>query len=231
MSELSSLLALTIPLSWAAAVSPVTLSIFLIIMSMAKNPKLAGISFYLGAILVLLFILVIGIFLGHQLSMAGHTDDATMGAIDLFIGAILFLLGIKHVVSSEDSEDSKILKIIDVDPEASTLYKFYRYFIIGVIAFLLNFSTAIFVLAVGKAIGTSNAGLSNDIISTIILIVIALLIIEIPIIFFSVMPEKAKKITTPINKWINNHGNIVTGLFCIFIGIFVAYNGIGKIWI
>jgi threonine/homoserine/homoserine lactone efflux protein len=230
MTDLSSLLALTIPLSWAAAVSPVTLSIFLIIMSMAKNPKLAGISFYLGAILVLLFILVIGIFLGHQLNMAGHADDATMGAIDLFIGAVLFLLGLKHMIATEDTKNNKILKIIDVDPDASTLYKFYKYFSIGILAFILNFSTAIFVLAVGKAIGTSNAGLTNDIISTIILIIIALLIIEIPILFFIILPEKAKKITTPINKWINNHGNIVTGLFCIIIGLFVVYNGFQKIW-
>ena len=92
MSDLSSLLAITIPLSWAAAVSPVTLSIFLIIMSMAKKPRLAGVSFYLGAIVVLLITVFIGVFLGQKLNASGHTNPATMAAIDIFLGAILILL-------------------------------------------------------------------------------------------------------------------------------------------
>lgn len=40
------------PLAWAAAVSPTALSFFLIMISLSDNPRLAGISFYLGAIIV-----------------------------------------------------------------------------------------------------------------------------------------------------------------------------------
>lgn len=229
MSDLSSLLAITIPLSWAAAVSPVTLSIFLIIMSMAKKPRLAGISFYMGAIVVLLITVFIGVFLGQKLSASGHTNPATMAAIDIFLGAILILLGFRNFASKEDNNKGKLSKRLQIDPKTGTFSQFVKYFSIGIFAFLMNFSTAIFVLATGRTIGVANASLSSDTIATIILIIVALIIIEIPLLFFVIIPDKAHKVIEPVNEWITNHGNIVTGLFCVAIGFFVVYNGLQKL--
>jgi threonine/homoserine/homoserine lactone efflux protein len=229
MSELSSLLTATITLSWAAAVSPVTLSIFLILMSMTKNPKMAGVSFYLGAIVVLLITVFIGIFLGQKLTAGGVSDPGTMAAIDVFLGAVLFLLGLRNLVSKDESKSSRILKYLKIDPGSSSFSMFRRYFTVGVIAFLMNFSTAIFVLATGRVIGVTNAGFGPDALAIIVLIIIALLIIEIPLIFFLVLPKKAEKVTKPVNEWITEHGNILTGLFCIGIGLIVVLSGLQKI--
>jgi threonine/homoserine/homoserine lactone efflux protein len=231
MPDLSSLLAITIPLSWAAAVSPVTFSIFLVIMSMAKKPKLAGFSFYLGAVVVLLITVIIGVFLGQKLTASGQSNPATMAAIDIFLGAVLVLLGLRNFAAKEDNKGGNFLKRLEIDPNASTLSLFVKYFTIGIIAFLMNFSTAIFVLAVGRTIGVANAGFSNDAISVIVLIIISLLIIEVPLLFFVTFPKKAQKVLGPIDEWISNHGNIVTGLFCIAIGIFVVYSGLQKLGI
>lgn len=231
MSDLASLLAITIPLSWAAAVSPVTLSIFLVIMSMTEKPRLAGLSFYMGAIVVLLITVVIGIFLGQKLSVSGHADPTTMAAIDIFLGAVLFLLGFRNIVSKDQGKNKNILNRLQVDPKTGALRQFTKYFSIGIIAFLMNFSTAIFVLAAGRAIGVANSGLTNDTTSVLILILITLVIIEIPLIFFILLPDKAHKILNLVNEWISNHGNLVTGIFCIAIGFFVVYSGLGKLGI
>lgn len=231
MSDLASLLAVTIPLSWAAAVSPVTLSIFLVIMSMTKKPRLAGLSFYMGAIVVLLVTVFIGIFLGQKLSAAGHSDPITMASIDIFLGAVLFLLGFRNLTSKEHGKSNNILNRLQVDPDSSSSRLFFKYLSMGIIAFLMNFSTAIFVLAAGRAIGVANAGLINDSTSVIILIIITLIIIEIPLLFFIIFPEKAREVMNPVNKWISNHGNIVTGLFCLGIGAFVVYSGLQKLGI
>ncbi|MBI4814009.1 MAG: GAP family protein [Methanobacterium sp.] len=229
MSDLASLLAITIPLSWAAAVSPVTLSIFLVIMSMAKKPRLAGFSFYLGAIVVLLLTVLIGIFLGQKLSVSGHADPITMAAIDIFLGAVLFLLGFRNIVNPEHGKSTNILNRLQVDPKTSQLHQFIKYFSIGIIAFLMNFSTAIFILAAGRAVGVANAGLTNDTTSILLLILITLLIIEIPLLFFIILPDKAHEVMNPVNEWISHHGNLVTGIFCIAIGFFVVYSGLGKL--
>lgn len=229
MSDLASLLAITIPLSWAAAVSPVTLSIFLVIMSMAKKPRLAGFSFYIGAIVVLMVTVFIGIFLGQKLSASGHADPTTMAAIDIFLGAVLFLLGFRNMVSKEHGKNKHILNRLQVDPNTGKVRQFIKYFLIGIIAFLMNFSTAIFVLAAGRAIGVANSGFTNDTASVLILILIALLIIEVPLIFFVLIPNKAQKVLNPVNEWISSHGNLVTGIFCIAIGFFVVYSGLQKL--
>ena len=84
MSVLSQLLIQIIPLSWAAAVSPTALSLFMVMMSITDNPKLAGLSFYFGAIIVLLVTVIIGILLGNGLSSTGHSDPGTIACIDSF---------------------------------------------------------------------------------------------------------------------------------------------------
>jgi hypothetical protein len=48
MTDASSLITTILPLAGAAAVSPVALSVFLVIMSLSDDPKLPGLSFYLG---------------------------------------------------------------------------------------------------------------------------------------------------------------------------------------
>lgn len=196
---------------------------------MAKKPRLAGFSFYLGAVVVLVITVLIGVFLGQKLTASGQSNPATMAAIDLFLGAVLVLLGLRNFAAKQDNKGGNFLKRLEIDPNASTISLFVKYFTIGIIAFLMNFSTAIFVLAVGRSIGVVNAGLTNDAISVIILILIALLIIEIPLLFFVIFPKKARKILGPVDEWISNHGNIVTGLFCIAIGIFVVYSGLQKL--
>lgn len=181
--------------------------------------------------MVLLVTVLIGIFLGQKLSSAGHGDPITMASIDIFLGAVLFLLGLRNLATKEHGKSNNILNRLQVDPKISTPRQFIKYTSIGIVAFLMNFSTAIFVLAVGRAIGVANAGFMNDSASVIILIIIALLIIEIPLIFFVVVPDKAHNIMNPINEWISNHGNIVTGLFCLAIGFYVVYNGLQKLGI
>lgn len=229
MSELSSLLGVVVPLSWAAAVSPVAFSIFLVIMSMTEKPRLAGISFYAGAIMVLLVTLVIGVFLGQKLAASGQTNPATMASIDLFLGAVLVLLGIRNFAAKNENKGSNILDRLQIDQNASIPHQVYKYFTIGIFAFIMNFSTAIFVLAAGRAIGVAHASLGNDAISIVILIAITLLIIEVPLIFFVSFPKKAQKLLVPVDEWIHNHGNLVTGIFCIVIGIFVVYSGLQKL--
>jgi len=226
MTDVSSLITTILPLAGAAAVSPVILSIFLVIMSLSDDPKLPGLSFYLGAIVVLLITVFIGIFLGHKLTSGGSGDPATMAAIDMSLGAVLVLLGFRNFVSKKENSLFKYLKI---DKKASAFSSFKKFFSLGIIAFITNFSTAIFVLAAGREIGVADAGLTTDTLTILTLTLVTLIIIEIPLLFFFILPGEAKKITEPVNKWISTHGNLVTGAFCVGIGLLIIYNGMVKL--
>ncbi len=226
MTDALSLITAILPLAWAAAVSPVVLSVFLVTMSLSDNPKLSGFSFYLGAIVVLLITVFIGIFLGHKLTSGGAGNPTTMAAVDVTLGAVLILLGFRNFVSKKEN---KMFDYLKINQDASVFSSFKHYFNLGFIAFLTNFSTAIFILAAGRVIGVADAGFVPDALSIFTLTLITLIVIEVPLLFFLTLPGKAKKVTEPVNEWITNHGNIVTGLFCVGIGLLVIYNGIGRL--
>ncbi len=226
MTDISSLLIQIIPLSWAAAVSPTALSLFLVMMSQTDNPKLAGLSFYFGAIVVLLITVFIGILLGNGLTLSGHSDPMTIAAIDLFLGAILVLLGIRNLFNKgAESSGRALFKYLNVDSTATIFTKFKRFFTVGLLTFLINFSTAIFVLAAARQIGLANAGLFPDIAAILLLTMITLVLIELPLLFFFIMPETAAKLMNPVNKWISSNGNYLIAAFLLFIGLLIIYNG------
>jgi len=229
LTDTAQLLFQIIPLSWAAAVSPTALSLFLVMMTLTDNPKLAGLSFYFGAIIVLLITVIIGIVLGNGLSMTGHTSPATIAAVDLFLGAILILLGIRSLFGRGKEGNGALMKYLDIDNNASNLSKFKRYFTVGLLTFLINFSTAIFVLAAGRQIGLADAGLISNLISIVVLAIITLVVIEVPLLFFFVFPETAEKTMKPMKTWIHNNGNYLIAGFLIIIGIYVVYNGLGRL--
>ena len=198
----------------------------MVMMSLTDNPKLAGLSFYFGAITVLLVTVFIGILLGNGLSSTGHSDPATIASIDLFLGAILVLLGVRNLFSKGgESGGSALFKYLNVESTVSNLSKFSRFFTVGLLTFLINFSTAIFVLAASRQIGLAKAGLFTDIISILVLTIITLAVIEVPLLFFLFLPETAAKATKPMNRWINKNGSYLIAGFLLAIGILVMYNG------
>ncbi len=228
--DTSQLLFQIIPLAWAAAVSPTALSFFLIMMSLTDNPRLAGLSFYLGAIIVFLITVAIGIILGNSLTLSGHSDPSTLAAIDIFLGAILALLGIRNIFGKKSqNHGGALLKYLKVEVTASKFSKLKRYFVVGFLTFLINFSTAIFVLAAARQIGLANAGLTTNVIAIIVLGIITLLVIEIPLFFFLIFPETGEKAMKPLNNWITNNGNYLIAGFLIVIGIYIIYNGLIKL--
>ncbi len=219
-----------IPLAWAAAVSPTALSFFLIMMSLTDKPRLAGLSFYFGAIIVFLITVIIGIMLGDTLTSSGHTDPGTVGAVDMFLGALLVLLGIRNIFGKKsDNHSGALLKYLQVEETASNLHKIKRYFTVGFLTFLINFSTAIFVLAAARQIGMTNAGVVPNTIAIIVLLIITLVVIEVPLLFFLLLPKTGEKAMKPVNTWISNNGNYLIAAFLICIGIYIVYNGLGKL--
>lgn len=227
--DTSQLVVQIIPLAWAAAVSPVALSFFLIMMSLTKNPRLASLSFYFGAIVVFLITVVIGILLGNSLTSSGHSDPSTIASIDLFLGAILVLLGIRSLFNKDNKHEGALLKHLKIESDASKFTKFKVYFTVGFLTFLINFSTAIFVLAAARQIGLAKTGLIPDIAAMFVLGIITLIIIEVPLLFFLLFPKTGEKIIKPMNEWINKNGNYIVALFLIFIGGYVVYNGLGRL--
>jgi threonine/homoserine/homoserine lactone efflux protein len=138
-------------------------------------------------------------------------------------------LGLRSLLSKKKEKNSSVMHYLSIDSQASNLAKFRRYFTLGFLTFLLNFSTAIFVLAAGRQIGLVKAGLTTDVTATFILTIIALLVIELPLLFFILLPQKAEKVIEPMNQWLSKHTNLVMAAFLLIIGVLVIYNGLSRL--
>lgn len=217
---LSQLLMQVIPLSWAAAVSPVSLSIFLFMISFTDNRRLAGFSFFFGAIILLLIVVSIGIILGQSLIVT-NSQNTIKDGIDLFLGIILVLLGIRSIF--KENHENSFFKFLQVDKNVSTISKFGRYFIIGFFTFLINFSTSIFVLGAGREIGLADVGLIPTLVSVFVLIIITMILLEIPFLLFLLKPSTAERIMKPLENWVNKNGNYIISAFLLVIGIVITY--------
>ncbi len=167
--------------------------------------------------------------MGNALHNTGHSDPATMASIDIFLGAILVLLGIRSGFSRERKKNNSLFEYLQINQKASKFTQFRRYFTVGLLTFLINFSTAIFVLAAGRQIGIAKSGLWIDLEAIVLLSIITLIVVEVPLFFFLVFPKTAEKLTKPLNQWLSNHTNRVMSVFLLFIGGLVIYNGLQRL--
>ncbi|MCE5213247.1 MAG: GAP family protein [Methanobacterium sp.] len=197
-------------------------------MTLTDKPRLAGVSFYLGAVLILLFTVLIGIWLGNSLSSTGNSNTGVVATIDLIFGAVLLLLGIRSLFEKSDTE-GPVVKYMDVGSAASTATKFKHYFIIGVFIFFVNFSTAMLVMSAGMKIGLADAGSYNNIIAVIVITIITMVIIEVPLLLFFILPKATKKAMVGLKGWLSKYGNIITGVFFIILGLILINSGFGQL--
>jgi uncharacterized membrane protein len=175
-----------------------------------------------------LFTVLLGIFLGNTLSSSGNSSTAVVATIDLFLGAVLLLLGIRSLFEKSDTE-GPVVKYMDVGSTASNATKFKRYFTIGIFIFLVNFSTAMLVLDAGWKMGLADAGSFNNFIAVIVITIITLVIVEVPLLLFFILPKATAKAMVSLKVWLAKYGNYVTGIFFIILGIVLLNSGLGQL--
>jgi hypothetical protein len=223
MSELSTLLFDILPLTLGAAVSPTVLIGIILILSVSDRPKLNGIAFYVGAIILLLIAVIAGILLGKGAAVASHNPStATSAYFDLVIGILLILLGIWRINKKGDKNPDKNRF---AGKSKSVFSDFIKYMILGVGMFAVNFTTTVLVFAAGKNIGLSSAGITDKLVVVIILTLITLLVVEIPLLIYFTMPERSEKILGPLNVWMQKNSRYLMAAVMFVFGIYLLLKG------
>lgn len=226
MSGTVSLLTQTIPLALGAAVSPTALMGIILLLSISKNPKISGMGYYAGSILLVLIVVVIGFILGTGLSTATPHPNPVLAAVDLILGAILLLMGIIRIFRPQKSPKHRFS---GEHTDASSFIVFLKGMSFGFVMFLINFSTTIIVLEAGKIISTSTAPTSGKVMVTVILILITLLVCEIPLLIYFLLPENSERILSKINVWMQKNGHILMGIVILAIGLYLLWIGSIKL--
>ena len=224
MSEFSALLIDILPLAFGAAVSPTVLIGIILVLSITKRPKLNGIAFYIGSIILLLIVVALGALVAKGASIATGSHPSTASAyFDVILALILILIGIRRVVKEDKGPDEDRFK---QDKPISASKSFIEAMIFGFGLFVINFTTTILVFAAGKDIGLSSAPLLDKLIIIVILTIITLLVIEVPLLVYVLVPKTANKLLEPLKIWMQKNGKyLMAAIFFVF-GIYLLIKGL-----
>jgi len=80
-------------------------------------------------------------------------------------------------------------------------------------------------------IGTSSVDLIGKLITITILTVITLLVCEVPLLMYILFPERANKILSKVNKWMQRNGHYLMGVVIVVIGIYLIWIGLLRLLI
>ncbi len=103
MSSFSALITQIIPLALGAAVSPTALMSIILLLSISKRPKLQGFGYYLGAIILIIIVVVLGILLGAGITTATAKPNPILAGIDVLLGIFLLVFGVKRIFQAQKS--------------------------------------------------------------------------------------------------------------------------------
>jgi hypothetical protein len=226
MSSFSILLTQIFPLALGAAVSPTALMGIILLLSISRRPKVQGLGYYLGAIILILIVVVLGILLGVGITTTSPKPDPILALMDVIFGIILLIFGVKRIFKSQKSS----MGIFQGDNKHTPMSMlFIKGFSFGFGMFLINFSTTIIVLEAGKEIGTSSVDMIGKLVVLTILILITLLICEVPLLMYILFPEKANNILSGVNKWMQRNGHYLMGIVILVIGAYLILIGLLRL--
>ena len=210
-----------LPLALAGAISPTVLAIGLVILSSPKSPKARGLAFLAGVTTVTIAISLLVVFgFGNAVpeSQKGTSSDLA-GYIDLGFAALLLLLAVlTFATRNRKKKEDKPDPVAGVHP--------LRYYAIGLVIMLGNFTTLAVFLPALKDIAIDKIADADRILAMVIVDVIVLIPAWLPVGLYLISPSTAKKVLTPLNEFLQRHRTAVGITICLVFAAYLTYLGV-----
>lgn len=219
---MSELMTKVLPLALAGAISPTVLAVVLVVLAEKRYPKLRGLAFLAGTTTVVVAISLVVVFvLGAAVpdSQKGANSDLS-GYIDL--GFAVLLLALAALTFSRRNHPPRKHHGPSQDP-GTRLPRFYA---IGAVIMLLNFTTLAVFLPALKQIAIDKVSDADRIAALIIVDVIVLTPAWFPVLLYMVSPRLARKVLDPLNEFLLRHRVAVGVGICLVFAAYLAYLGL-----
>ena len=159
-----------------------------------------------------------------ELGATGSHHITPGAAVDLALGALLFLLAVRlhrrrpdpaaAAAAKPDGGSSKIERYLESRRLA---------FVLGVILYVLP--SPIYIGAV-KAIADANLSTSGELASLVVVVAIMLWMVELPMLMLLAVPDRAASTLERINLWFASHGRSLAIAAAVGTGVYLIVNGI-----
>lgn len=218
------LLAKIFPLALGEMISPVVLSVILMILANKKNPLGRAISFLIGMVIAIAVLGVIGLNLSHEISVTNHPSNVNLW-FDFALGLVFLLLGIRAIFK-KPRDEKKEEKQNTTNAQKFGQRHLLRWLVLGFALNMLNFSSIVFYFAATKEISTSAANSAQEILLTIFCGCFFVLPIVFPVVIYAYFPKMAKKILDPLHFAITNYGKYINIVILFGFGFYLLYKSL-----
>jgi threonine/homoserine/homoserine lactone efflux protein len=214
---LSSLLAETIPLALAAAVSPV---VFLLqIATLTGERRLArGAALAAGAALPLLAVAILVVSVGEAVSLP--SSPTAKGVIDIVLGCLLLALAVV-TIARPPSQDEK--------PKRSAPAGLGRSFALGAAAMATNVTTFAFFVPAVKQIASSSLDLGERASVGVVTLAITLIPALVPLVLSAAAPGAAGRALSAVGRFMHDHNRATRIVLGLGFGAWLVLKGIGEL--
>lgn len=210
-------IAAILPYAVGAAVSPLLLTIQIVILAGGVHPKRRAWLYTAGAAVVaaVIIALLATLFQGVTPSASGPSDFQR--GVEITAAVILCVLALRSFLPVHASADDKPGKLQEWVQHASS----GKFFFIGMIMMATNASSIIMLVPGIHAVEVMRPGLAPAIVALSIALVLVMLPALIPVGLVTLLGSRSNAFLQRLNEFATKHSRTITGCLCIMIAAFL----------
>ncbi len=203
-------------LALGAAVSPIPLTVSILLLSQPDRGRAKALAFAAGQVLALAILCVIFAVVLSKTLGSSHPHAKHSSTLDIVLGALLLLLAARKLLAKPKPKKEKQHKQRSLFAE----------FGFGAGLMAVNVETLVLVVASVKALVGSKIGVGEEALVLLAIVLIVTLSATIPPLTTFVMPKKSDEALKWLNEQTTKHQRGIAVGFLIFFGVYLLYKGI-----
>ncbi len=203
-------------LALGAAISPIPLTISILLLSQPDRGRPKALAFAAGQVLVLAILSVIFAIALRKTLGTSHPHVKHDSTLDIVLGAILLLAAARKLLTKPKPKKKK-------DQKQRSLFAEFAF---GAGLMTVNIETLVLVVASVKALVSSKIGVAEEALVLLAIVLIVTVSATVPPLITFVIPKKSDQALRWLNLQTTKHQRAITVGFLVFFGAYLVYKGI-----
>ena len=208
------LLTKVLPLAVGAAISPMIVTVVVLILSTPTRPRLRAWAFTLGATLTLIAVSLVGAQVFH--TMHQHVGRDPTGAAVKGVAALLLLVLAWRAWRAKPTAGAAAMQRLDGASTAGFIG-------IGALAMLANFSTLVLFIPAVREIVDDQSAAPEKLSVFAIALVVAMLPAWLPAALATILGPRADPLLSRVNMAVTRHSNQINMAICLIFALYLGY--------
>ncbi len=207
------------PLAVASTMSPVVFGIVIALLAGKKHQMKRTLAFFLGAIITVVILAIVGAFLGGGGADLGVKAIHPSASMDWVLGVLFIAFGVLEARPSKD----RVSKVKGKEDMPGLV----KWFIVGFLTNILNFDAVLLNITAVKEVFGSGIAFGDELAVTILCDLFFLLPVLLPLVVYLLWPDRAKRMLEPLGSMMKKYGNYIVMVIFFVFGGYLIMKGLG----